>query len=141
MLVRRNRGGARSGFTLIELMIAIIVLLVAVMATFTSQLKARDLLQTSRETNVAMSDLQSAMERILLRPVDEIPIAGSLYEDDTAIAAFDSLHLPNEQILVDYPGYALGGPVPDPLPIVLRLNWTDPRGRPRFLILRSLKTR
>ncbi len=141
MLVRRIPRRARAGFTLIELMIAIIVLLVAVMATFTSQLRARELMQTSRETNIAMGDLQSAMERILLRPVDEIPIAGSLYEDDTAIAAFDGLHLPNEQVLVDYPGYVLGGAVPDPLPIVLRLNWTDSRGRPRFLFLRSMTTR
>jgi prepilin-type N-terminal cleavage/methylation domain-containing protein len=141
MLVRRNPRRARAGFTLIELMIAIIVLLVAVMATFTSQLRARELMQTSRETNIAMSDLQSAMERLLLRPVDELPIAGSLYEDDTAIAAFEGLHLPNERILVDYPGYVAGGPVPDPLPIVLRLDWTDPRGRPRFLFLRSMTTR
>jgi hypothetical protein len=88
-----------------------------------------------------MTDLQSAMERMLLRPADELPIAGSLYQDDTAIAAFEGLHLANEQILVDYPGYVLGGPVPDPLPIVLRLNWTDTRGRPRFLVLRSMTTR
>jgi len=141
MLVRRIPRRARAGFTLIELMIAIIVLLVAVMATFTSQLRARELMQTSRETNTAMGDLQSAMERILLRPVDEVPIAGSPFEDDTAIAAFDGLHLPNEQILVDYPGYVLGGPVPDPLPIVLRLNWTDSRGRPRSMFLRSMTTR
>jgi prepilin-type N-terminal cleavage/methylation domain-containing protein len=141
MFVRTHPRTRRAGFTLIEMMIAIIVLLVAVMATFTSQLRARELMQTSRETNIAMSDLQSAMERMLLRSADELPVAGSLYEDDTAIAAYDGLHLPNEQILVDYPGYVLGGPVPDPLPIVLRLNWTDSRGRPRFLSLRSMTTR
>ena len=141
MLVRRTPRGARAGFTLIELMIAIIVLLVAVMATFTSQLRARELMQTSRETNIAMADLQSAMSRILLRQVDEIPVAGSPFQDDTAIAAFDGLHLTDERIVADYPGYVLGGPVPDPLPIVLRASWTDSRGRPRSMVLRSMTTR
>lgn len=132
--------GGRAGFTLVELMISIIVLLVAVLATFTSQLKSRELLQTSRETGIAMADLQSAMEQILLRPVDQIPIAGSLYEDDQPIAAFTNLHLANEVITADYPGYA-GGTVPDPLQIVLTITWTDPRGRPRMKTLRSMKTR
>ncbi len=130
----------RAGFTLVELMIAIIVLLVAVLATFTSQFRSRELLQTSRETGIAMADLQSAMEQILLRPVDQIPIAGSLYEDDQPIAAFTNLHLANEVITADYPGYA-GGAVPDPLQIALTITWTDPRGRPRTKSLRSMKTR
>lgn len=136
---RMVRSG-RAGFTLVELMISIIVLLVAVLATFTSQLKSRELLQTSRETGIAMADLQSAMEQILLRPVDQIPIAGSLYADDQPIAAFTNLHLANEVITADYPGFA-GGAVPDPLQISLTITWTDPRGRPRTKSLRSMKTR
>jgi len=137
----RVLGNGRGGFTLVELMIAVVVLLVAVLATFTSQLKSRELLTTSRETGIAMADLQSAMEQILLRPVDQIPIAGSLYEDDQPIAAFTNLHLANEVITADYPGYALGGAVPDPLQISLTITWTDPRGRPRTKTLRSMKTR
>lgn len=130
----------RAGFTLIELMIAIIVLLVAVLGTFTSQLKSRELLQTSRETTIAMADLQGAMEQVLLRPVDLLPIGSSAYADDQPIAAYTNLHLPNQLIVADYPGFA-GGAVPDPLPIVLTMTWTDPRGRPRTKTLRSMKTR
>ncbi len=132
--------GRRAGFTLIELMIAITVLLVAVLGTFTSQLKARELLQTSRETTIAMADLQGAMEQVLLRPVDLLPIASSAYADDQPIAAYTNLHLPNQLIVADYPGYS-GGAIPDPLPIVLTMTWTDPRGRPRSKTLRSMKTR
>jgi prepilin-type N-terminal cleavage/methylation domain-containing protein len=130
----------RAGFTLIELMIAIIVLLVAVLATFTSQLRSRELLQTARETGTATADLQSAMERILARPVDDIPIPTSAFADDQPIADYANLHLANEVVVADYPGYA-GGAVPDPLPIVLTVTWTDPRGRPRTKTLRSMKTR
>lgn len=132
--------GRRAGFTLIELMIAITVLLVAVLGTFVSQLKARELMQTSRETSIAMADLQGAMEQILLRPVDLIPVASSAYADDQPIAAYTDLHLPNQRIVADYPGFS-GGAVPDPLPIVLTMTWTDPRGRPRTKTLRSMKTR
>ncbi len=133
-------GSRRSGFTLVELMIAIIVLLVAVLATFTGQLRSRELLQTSRETSIAMADLQAAMEQILLRPPDQIPVATSAYADDQPIAAFTNLHLANESMVADYPGYT-GGAVPDPLSIVLTVTWTDPRGRPRTKTLRSMKTR
>jgi len=140
MHTHRTGRGRRAGFTLIELMIAITVLLVAVLGTFTSQLKARELLQTSRETSIAMADLQGAMEQILLRPVDLIPVPTSAYADDQPIAAYTDLHLPNQQIVADYPGYS-GGAVPDPLTIVLTMTWTDPRGRPRTKTLRSMKTR
>ncbi|MCY2961110.1 MAG: prepilin-type N-terminal cleavage/methylation domain-containing protein [Planctomycetota bacterium] len=141
MFTSKNRRGTRAGFTLIELMIAITVLLVAVLCTFTSQLKSRDLLQTSRETTIAMAELQEAMERILLRPVDTIPIASSAYADGRPIAAYTDRNLSNEQIVPDYPGYTAGGPVPDPLPIVLTITWNDPRGRPRTKTLCSMKTR
>jgi Tfp pilus assembly protein PilV len=121
-------------------MIAIVVLLVAVLGTFTSQLRARELVQTSRETQIAMADLQGAMERILLRPVDQIPISTSAYADGQPIAAYEGLHLPSQRIVPNYPGYT-GGGVPDPLPIVLTMTWTDPRGRLRTETLRSMKTR
>jgi prepilin-type N-terminal cleavage/methylation domain-containing protein len=136
----RKDARRRAGFTLVELMIAIVVLLVAVLGTFTSQLKARDLIRTSRETQIAMADLQSAMERILLRPVDQIPIATSLYAHDQSIAAYEDLHLPDQRIVATYPGYT-GGDVPDPLPIVLTMTWSDAQGRPRAETLRSMKTR
>ncbi len=140
MLRHERLRRSRAGFTLIELMIAITVLLVAVLGTVTSQLKSNELLQTSRETTIAMADLQAAMEQILLRPVDLIPIGSSLYADDSAIAAYTNLHVANQRIVADYPGYA-GAAIPDPLPIVLTMTWTDPRGRPRTEMLRSMKTR
>ncbi|MBL8860718.1 MAG: prepilin-type N-terminal cleavage/methylation domain-containing protein [Planctomycetes bacterium] len=140
MSTSKPGGRSRGGFTLVELMIAITVLLVAVLGTFSSQLRARELIQTTRETAIATADLRAAMERILLRPIDQLPIAGSAFADDQPIAQFEGLHLTDQRIVADYPGYT-GGAVPDPLPIVLTMTWTDPRGRPRTETLRSMKTR
>lgn len=134
----RNR---KRGFTLMELMIAITILLVAVLSTFVSQLSSHNLIRTSRETNSAIADLQAAMERVLLRPADQIPLAGAAnYPPGQPIAMFDGLHLSGETIVPSYPGFA-GGAVPDPLPIVLTLAWNDFKGRPRTMRLASMKTR
>lgn len=121
-------------------MIAITVLLVAVLTTFTSQLKTRELLQTSRETSIAMADLRSAMNSALAVNVALLPVASSEFADDQPIAAYTDLHLADQRIVVDYPGYT-GAAVPDPLPIVMTMTWSDPQGRPRTKTLRSMKTR
>jgi prepilin-type N-terminal cleavage/methylation domain-containing protein len=140
--VRQGRRGRRraGGFTLVELMIAITVLLVAVLGTFVSQLSSRDLIRTARETEVAMGDLEAAMERVLVFPPDQLPGPTGRFPDGSAIAEFEDLHLTNESIVVDYPGYA-GGAVPDPLSIVLTLTFNDFKGRQRVLRLASMKTR
>lgn len=137
-----KRGGrARAGFTLIEVMIAIIVLLVAVLSTYTAQISARNLMRTSRETNAATSDLQTAMDRALLVPADQLPIASSAFAENTKVAEFEGLHLNGESIVTTYPGYVAGDAIPDPLSIVMTLSWTDFRGRQRTLRLSSMKTR
>lgn len=137
----RRAKGRRDGFTMVELSIAITVLLVAVLTAFEVQLASQRLVRTSRETNTAMADLQAAMEELLLLPKDDIPVAGSAFEVDQPIAAFEGLHLDDERIVATYPGYVLGGPIPDPLEIVLTETWTDHRGRQRTLQLSSMKTR
>jgi type II secretory pathway pseudopilin PulG len=132
---------SRRGLTLIEIVIAFGVLLIAVMSALSSQITSMRLMTQSRETAVAMSDLQGCMERLLLVRADQIPIAGSDFEIDQPVDAYTDLHLTNEQIVPTYPGYVLGGTVPDPLPIVLTLTWNDPQGHARRLELSSMKTR
>jgi len=126
-----------------ELMVAIGVLLVAVLTAFGSQLTSMNLMSTSRETAVAMADLQACMESILTMQTDQIPLDGSLYEQGEVIAGYDSLQ--EEEIVADYPGFPPGGSadpadVPDPLLIVLTVTWQDHQRRERTLTLRSVKT-
>jgi hypothetical protein len=125
---------------MVELMIASTVLMVAVLATFVTQISSNNLIRVAHETNTGMADLQAAMESVLLRPVDTIPIPTSPFKPNTPIAAYTNLHLPSETIIPTYPGYA-GGTVPDPLQIVLTLTFKDHKGRQRTMRLASMKTR
>ncbi len=136
-----HRRSSSAGFSLYELMIAIGILLVAVLATLQSQSTSLNLVQTTHETDTATSDLQAAMEQILLRSPDQIPIAGSPFEAGLPIAAFTNLHLRNERLVPTYPNYAGGPTVTDPLQIQLTLTWNDFRGRPRTMQIASTRTR
>ncbi len=126
---------------MIEVIIAFGVLLIAVMSALSSQITSMRLMTSSRETAIAMSDLQGCMERLLLLRSDEMPVPGSEFEAGQPVEAYTDLHLGNETIVPTYPGYVMGGTVPDPLPIILTLSWTDPQGHARNLNLSSMKTR
>jgi len=138
---RRRRTSRSAGFSLYELMIAVVVLLVGIMAALQSQVSSTRLVHTTRECDLATSDLQSAMENILLLSPDHIPVAGSAYQAGLAIAAFTNLHLCNERIVPSYAGYVAGGAVPDPLQIQLDLTWSDYQGRAQTMRLACTRTR
>jgi prepilin-type N-terminal cleavage/methylation domain-containing protein len=133
------RARRRRGFTIIELMMATVLLVVAVAAALSGQILSFNLLKTSRETNLAMSDAQAALELMLATFKDDLAVAGS-YAHGVPIAAFNGLHLENEVVTPTYPNYVAGAPVPDPLQIVVTVNWDDWAGRPRTVRLASLKT-
>jgi len=135
----RQRTG-RGGFTMVELMIAIGVLLVAVMTALSSQVTSMNLMQTSRETNIALGDLQAAMEQALVVAVDDLPVAGSRFENGQPIPEFEGLHLGNERIVTTYPGFVPGA-IPDPLTIVMTITFNDYGNRPRTMQLTSMKVR
>jgi hypothetical protein len=126
---------------MIEMMIATTVLVVALLSTMVSQMSAHSLLRTSQDTESALTDLQAAMERALSAPFDNLPTAGSEFAHGQSIARFEGTHLRNQRIVATYPGYVAGGAVPDPLPIVMTITWSDDKGRPRSLSLASMRTR
>jgi type II secretory pathway pseudopilin PulG len=138
--ILRKGAGRRAGFSLIETMIGITVVMVALMASLASQIASSNLHRTSRETNQAVMDLKACMDEILVQPPAALPAAGTPYADDSVIAAYTNLHLRDEQIRVDYPGFVAGGAVPNPLTIDLTMTWTDYAGRSRELTLSSMKT-
>lgn len=136
-----RRRSARSGVTIIELTITLVILVIVWGGALSSQLAASDLVQTGRQTAIASTDLQSCMDRILLEPIDSVPIAGSPFEADLPIALFEELHLDSERIVPNYPGYVPGTEIPDPLTIVLTITWRDFDGRQRTMQLATLRTR
>ena len=140
-LAGTHRNSRRAGFSLYELMIAVGLLLVAVLAALRTQTTSIDLVQTTRDTETATSDLQAAMEQNLLRSPDQIPIAGSPFAAGVPIAAYTDLHLRNERMVPTYPNYAGGVVVPDPLQIQLTLTWSDFKGRPRTMQIATVRTR
>ncbi len=135
------RASNDGGFTLVELMISIVVIMVAVVGAAQAQFSARNLLQQSRETKSALSDVQAAMEELLILPPDEIVDAAGPFAPNQAIAAWNDRHLRNERITVDFPGFVAGGPLPDPLTIRLTITWTGQRGDARTTSITTLKTR
>ena len=136
-----RKRSALGGFSLIELMMGVVILVVAICAAISSQVVAHNLLRTSRETDLAMSDLSGAMELAILQAPASLPIAGSAFESGIPIARFANLHLRHENITATYPGYAAGGTVPDPLQIVMTIQWDDYLQRARTLSLSTLRTR
>lgn len=134
----RRRGSA--AFSLVELAVALTVLLTAMLAAMRTQLTSVDLIRTRHETALAAADLRTSMEGLLRLPRASIPLPDGPYAPDQPIAEFEGLHLNGESIVPSYPGYTSGGPIPDPLPIVLTVTWTDFAGRSRTLRLATLRT-
>jgi hypothetical protein len=126
---------------MVEVMVAIGVLMVAVVTAFGSQLTSFRMMSSSREDNTAIADLAACMEEIILAPPATLPLPGGAFEHDMPIADFEGLHLRDQRIVATYPGYVVGGPVPQPLTIVLTATWRDSRGLARRLELRSLRVR
>ena len=85
---RSVRRASCAGFSLIELMMAVVILVVSICAAISSQVIAHNLLRTSRESNAALSDLQGAMELAILQNPAALPLAGSEFESGVAIARF-----------------------------------------------------
>lgn len=138
---RPARGKRRVGVTMVELMVAIAVLLITVGGAVSSEVASQRLIRTSADTSAAMADLQACMEQAMLLAPEDLPVAGSLYEAGQSIVAFEDLHRQGERIVATYPGHVPGGPIPDPLEIVLTISWNDHQGRIRTLQLASMKTR
>jgi len=128
----------RAGFTMLETLIAIAVLLVATAAAFGSQIASYGVINSSRNLSVAMTDLEVSMEQLLAESTDEMVVQ---FPAGQPLAAFTGVHLREQLITPTYPGYAGIGTPPDPLDVVLTATWLDNRGRPQRLLLRTQATR
>ena len=66
------RKSNRAGFSLVETLIGVSILSVSMLAAFTAQVAARNLMRESNETELARGILESTMERLLTEDAEEL---------------------------------------------------------------------
>lgn len=141
MQLGRRAARSRAGLTLLELMFALTVMAVGVLAAYSGQVGSVDLLRATREEDAAMVQLRAGMELVLAEPTNNIITA---FANGSQLAVdgwdFNPMNLDGFELRVQYPGLG-GGAVPDPLPIVLTATWNDFRGRPRSQTLSTMVSR
>ncbi len=137
----RPKKYSQAGVSLVEVMVAIVVLLIASSAAFMSQLTSMRMVNQSRDIAVAMSDLEACMDQIRLTPVDALAVDGSAFEHGESVDQFDDLHLRDQRIVVTYPGYVAGADLPEPLEVLVQATWTPARGGQVTQSLRSVRVR
>lgn len=128
----------RAGFSLIELMVAISVLLIGTLAAFATQVSSGQIIDHSRDVTVAVGDLEMCMEELLLQSADDMP---AVYPQGVPIPAFTGLHLRAEDITPTYPNWVPGDPTPDLLEVSLAATWLDSSGRLQRQTLLTAKSR
>ena len=127
---------AEAGFTRIEAAAATVVFVIVVLTLAYSATVSMKLMRSSSETDAAITDLALAMETLHTLPAPEIPVQ---YPPDVALSAFEGLNLSDETIIPTYPGFVAGETPPDPLEIILEVQWTCPNGGQRRMRLASVK--
>lgn len=123
----------RRGFTLIEVLVATVVLAIVALVAFPTLLSFERLSDAAREENVATHDLAAAAEDLLATPFGAL-LAD--YPDGAAIPKYSASHLPGERIVVTY-----ADPAGDPLLVTLVATWNDAQGRARTESHRCVRTR
>lgn len=137
----RRRGHGRAGVSMIEMLIAIVVMLVSVGGSYLSQLTSMGLIEQSRDRAQALMDLEACMEQVTLLPSASLPVAGSSFEHGVPVVMYEELHLPAQRIVVTYPGFDPTEEVPNPLQVVLTATWEDRMGHSYSQRLRGMRVR
>lgn len=126
------RKGGR-GFTLVEVLMAMLVFVVAVVALLMLYIGVSSLRESSRNMAQAMADARTVLEEI--REASGASLAGVTGTDWTGWASDNNLtSLPDEVVTVEYADEAA-----DPLDITVQVDWTE-RGRARTAVVETLVT-
>ncbi len=122
---------------MLEVMFGTLVLTISLLAAFTSQLLSFNLVRTARDVNTATSELTAALEEVITPNIDAIP---GQFAPGAAIAKYQGRALRDQRVVVTYPNFA-GGAVPNPLEVVVTIQWTAWNGRAATQSLSTLKAR
>lgn len=133
-MVGRPIDRSRGGFTLLELMIAITVMLVGVAAAFGGQVGTQSVIRQGRETQLALTQLEVVAEAVIAQVPQDLP-ESPIYAHGQPVPLPTEVPLRDLQVVCTYPDFVAGQPVPNPLDVVVTATWTDFEGRVRTLDL------
>lgn len=136
--IGKGTSGTRAGYSLLELMFAVTILVIGVMGAFTTQVGSLGVITTGQETSIATMELQAAMESVLV--ADPVTIVDS-FPAGQPIPAFTNRNLRDQTVVVTYPNFTGVGPIPSTLDVRLTVTWNDFEGRTRSLQLDTAVTR
>ena len=128
MIYKSNRCSRQSGFSMVELMVALTVMMVGVTGTIITHVSASRLRNSSEETRLATAALSQAAEQArLLAPIEIF----AAFPEGQPISLQD-VGIPGLQVVPSYPGF-----VADDGVITMRLvaTWTMSNGGTRALEL------
>src|SRR5262245_51415550 len=132
LVPRLGRHRRRAGFSMVELMVAITLLMVATSGTLIANVAARNLTRTSRETRAATLAAAAAMEGMLLVPPQE---ALAQHPAGNKIDVGD-FGLRDLSVVPSYPDYVAGDEL---LRIELSVSWTTFDGDSRTMVFVTAK--
>jgi prepilin-type N-terminal cleavage/methylation domain-containing protein len=124
------------GFTLIELMLSLALVLIASAGTLQAIQAANVLSIEARETTIAMNDARAVLERVKITNLSALPNnttvdASSVWAD---LNSFVSNSLADEQIRVT------GGSGSSLRQVTVTVNWTAPRNKQKSVQFSTLKS-
>lgn len=138
-------GGARrrigSGFTIVEALVALVLLSIGAVALMTLQARLRVAADEARHQDQALRLAHNELERWRWQPGGPSPALSWEGPDiefaiaGRAVPAADALG-PGAD--VDAPEAGVGAVTPPLRPVQVRVQWTDRTGRPRSVTLESL---
>ena len=129
------------GMTLVEVMITTLVFVSAVVALGGAIISCVNLIDITREQDVAVTDLKNIMEKIRATPFDSIT---TQFPDglthgpggDAYANMLEGYSLTNEAITVSYADVSS-----DPLEILVTITWQSKRGRAYSASMATMRTR
>ena len=141
MSILCRKASSRAGFTFIEVLVAVALLVIGFLGLYSSFHASALLRETANETNAAMFKLQTTVEYLFSLPFDDIttvlpqdaPIdITALMDSDTA----NDYWLNNESVTIFYED-----PLADPLKFTVTVNWNSRTGSPRSKSVSSGRVR
>jgi len=131
----------KKGTTLVEVMVATLIFVVALGALLSSITELLCLVDLSKEQTIAVTDLRNMMEKIRATAFADMQaqFPDAVVDDSSTgryLAILGDYRLSNEQVTVTYANISS-----DPLEIKASVNWLDKRRRARKVSISTFKTR